>query len=290
MEEENEKFLAILVFNKDYKRLPKLPGVEDDEKELTKSLKKYKKELINNSENVLNSLKDSVEYFNEEKKKFERVHFHFSGHGQDVASVWAEENKDTSDLLVAQGATGECVLGIGHKSTPSSIHDIKVELNKLDAEKITITLDCCRNDGRSGGAVVDLKAKEKITAKHQEKMFIFYGTLETLTAEDNKGRTFSQILSSVCEEYGGAVNILEIEKKVNEKMSEKKMEQKITATRVVGNGNWEDYMWPHQIDKNAEPLADNASKAGTVTHNNYNYGRQGLVMSGGRSDNLTISM
>ena len=72
-------FLAILVFNKDYKRLPKLAGVEDDEKELTKSLKKYKKELINNSENVLNSLKDSVEYFNEEKKKFERVHFHFSG-------------------------------------------------------------------------------------------------------------------------------------------------------------------------------------------------------------------
>ena len=35
-------------------------------------------------------------------------------------------------------------------------------------------------------------------------------------------------------------------------MTEKKMAQKITAIRVVGNGNWEDYMWPHQIDKNAE--------------------------------------
>ena len=43
-------------------------------------------------------------------------------------------------------------------------------------------------------------------------MFILYGTLETLTAEDNKGRTFTQILSSVCKENGGAVNILEIEK------------------------------------------------------------------------------
>ena len=56
------------------------------------------------------------------------------------------------------------------------------------------------------------RAKEKITAEQHEKMFIFYGTLETLTAEDNKGRTFTQILSSVCEENGGAVDILEIEK------------------------------------------------------------------------------
>ena len=79
-----------------------------------------------------------------------------SGHGQDVGRVLAEGNKD--DLLVAQGATGECVLGVGYDSDPSSIHDIKVELNKLDAEKITMTLDCCRNFGRSGeGAVVDLK-------------------------------------------------------------------------------------------------------------------------------------
>ena len=56
------------------------------------------------------------------------------------------------------------------------------------------------------------RAKEKITAEQHEKMFILYGTLETLTAEDNKGRTFTQILSSVCKENGGAVNILEIEK------------------------------------------------------------------------------
>ena len=73
------KFLAILCFNQDYKRLPKLDGVAIDKKELTKILKKYKKESFNNSENVLNSLKDSVQYFNAEKKKFERVHFHFSG-------------------------------------------------------------------------------------------------------------------------------------------------------------------------------------------------------------------
>ena len=43
-------------------------------------------------------------------------------------------------------------------------------------------------------------------------MFIFYGQLETLKAADNKGRSFTQILSSVCDENGGAVDILEIEK------------------------------------------------------------------------------
>ena len=80
-----------------------------------------------------------------------------SGHGQDVGRVWTVENKDDEDLLEAQAATGECVLGVGYSLTASSIHDIKVELNKLDAEKITMTLDCCRNFERGAGAVVDLK-------------------------------------------------------------------------------------------------------------------------------------
>ena len=38
------------------------------------------------------------------------------------------------------------------------------------------------------------------------------------------------------------------------------MAQKIIATRVVGNGNWEDYMWPHQIDKNAEPVDEQKTR------------------------------
>ena len=94
MSEENEKVLnykslisiylllqykAILFFNQKYKSQPTLDGVESDEKELTEVLKKYKKESFNNSENVLNSLKELVEHLDKNKKKFERVHFHFSG-------------------------------------------------------------------------------------------------------------------------------------------------------------------------------------------------------------------
>ena len=48
-------------------------------------------------------------------------------------------------------------------------------------------------------------------AQH-EKMFIFYGTMETQTATDDSGRSFTSILSSVCKENGGAMEILEIAK------------------------------------------------------------------------------
>ena len=76
-----------------------------------------------------------------------------------------EENKNPSgkdDLpLATQESAGECVLGIG--GIPSSIHSIKVELNKMNAEKITMTLDCCRNVSRDAEAfVVYLKYKINI--------------------------------------------------------------------------------------------------------------------------------
>ncbi len=50
-------------------------------------------------------------------------------------------------------------------------------------------------------------------------MFILHGTMETLTAEDDKGRSFTQILSSVCQENGGALDILDIEKFVSTYLS-----------------------------------------------------------------------
>ena len=56
------------------------------------------------------------------------------------------------------------------------------------------------------------RGKEIIKPEHHERMFILHGTMETLTAADDKGGTFTQILSSVCKQNGGAVDILEIEK------------------------------------------------------------------------------
>ena len=63
--------------------------------------------------------------------------------------VLVEDNNDPDgddDALMAQTSAGECVLGIG--DIASSIHSIKVELNKMNAQKITMTLDCCRTVSR----------------------------------------------------------------------------------------------------------------------------------------------
>ena len=50
-----------------------------------------------------------------------------------------------------------------------------------------------------------------ITPEQHNKMFILHGSMETLPAEDNKGSTFTQILSSVCKANGGAVDIVTID-------------------------------------------------------------------------------
>ena len=36
-------------------------------------------------------------------------------------------------------------------------------------------------------------------------------------------------------------------------MTEKDMVQSCKADRVLKNKNWDEYMWPHQIEKTAEP-------------------------------------
>ena len=72
-----------------------------------------------------------------------------SGHGKDNVTVLIEENESPPSPGVAmttQDSAGECVLGIGHIA--SSIHSIKVELNKMNTQKITMTLDCCRTVSR----------------------------------------------------------------------------------------------------------------------------------------------
>ena len=72
----------------------------------------------------------------------------------DPSSTPSEEE----GVLKAQTASGECVLGTGVSSHATSIHDIKLELYKMNAEKITMTLDCCRTVLReSDDFVVDLK-------------------------------------------------------------------------------------------------------------------------------------
>ena len=148
----------------------------DDEKELRKVLNNYQQVVINGSKNVLEDLREIVQ--NCKRNEYERVHFHFSGkytffgnplskikrryiciigHGKDSARVAVEVNKGgEDDALEAQNPAGECVVGTGMTAIASSVHEIKVELSKMNTKKITMTLDCCRTVSR-GLVVVDMK-------------------------------------------------------------------------------------------------------------------------------------
>ena len=79
-----------------------------------------------------------------------------SGHGKDGIRVETEEGENSRGETVelAKEASGECVIGNKLGGRADSIHDLKLELLKLKTDKITMTLDCCRNVTRS---IVDLK-------------------------------------------------------------------------------------------------------------------------------------
>ena len=50
---------------------------------------------------------------------------------------------------------GDCVVGTNYACSLSSVHDITLELLKLDTKQITMTLDCCRKVIR--GPVIKLQ-------------------------------------------------------------------------------------------------------------------------------------
>ena len=51
------------------------------------------------------------------------------------------------------------------------------------------------------------------------------------------------------------------------------MKQRCLAIKEVGNGNWKDYMWPHQLDKATEAAGHKPGMPGSG-HVNINSGKQ----------------
>ena len=53
------------------------------------------------------------------------------------------------------------------------------------------------------------------------------------------------------------------------------MTQRCEEKRVPGTGNWENYMWPHQLDKTAAPPAPPPQSTGqSMTNSNLVSGNQ----------------
>ena len=68
-------------------------------------------------------------------------------------------------------------------------------------------------------------------------------------------------------------------------MSEKKMAQRCKADMVEGPA-WEDYMWPHQIDKgSAPPALAQSGQSGPVNSNNHTEGDTTLKYAVNKSGN-----
>ena len=85
------------------------------------------------------------------EKKIENVSIRcFSGHG--VYNTRVDVDVENKKALQPHG---ECVVGTNCAGSFSSVHDITLELLKLDTEQIMMTLDCCRLVTR--GSVVSLK-------------------------------------------------------------------------------------------------------------------------------------
>ena len=73
----------------------------------------------------------------------------FKGHGTDNGKIEVNNGK-------AETPAGECLVEAGYSNKLLSIHDLKVCLLEFNADRITLTLDCCRNFSR-GNQIVELK-------------------------------------------------------------------------------------------------------------------------------------
>ena len=79
--------------------------------------------------------------------RYPKIQFYSQGHGIDNAKI--DEVKDGK----AQTPTGECLVEYGIKLKLFSIHDLRTLLLRFNADRITLTLDCCRSDFRGNQTV-----------------------------------------------------------------------------------------------------------------------------------------
>ena len=128
-----------------------LPGVKSDMRTMTRMLEKhYDIVTLIDKEDIELCIKRLLDQWKDEY--INRLHFHFSGHGFYNQTVDAERNEfDEVDSSQSITPIGECVVGNNGQKGLCSILQIQHLLSRANAEKITITLDCCRSLDRELG-------------------------------------------------------------------------------------------------------------------------------------------
>ena len=240
--------VAIIITNYDYKSgHPKLPGAENDGDMMSKMLQNYNKQsnktVIMTATNV--NVKRELRKFKKkirgkkgkDRRQIQNLHFHFSGHGE-----FRETDKSAVHAQHLIGSDGVML----------SDFDLKNMLLGWKAEKITITLDCCRGPATPTRSCATQTTLGDISSvANQEKIFVLYATLEMHTSSDENSLT--KELFKVTEEGGKPIPICDLAEEINNSWKARMIEGRMVHPNICKDdmvkvqGNWKDFTWPTEI-------------------------------------------
>merc|ERR1719234_21723 len=260
--------LGLIITNEKYDNedLEDLPNVPEDAKMMTEMLNShnYEIELYSDVEDIGNQLEKFRR--NVTGREIDRLHFHFSGHGVHNARIQLEadelekmKERGQSDTKTTQTPVGECLVGTAEKLY--AVHDLKRKLLECGSNKITITLDCCRDPLRGTKRrrqSVKLKERKRLTIAEQEKIGVISGALDLHRIWDNCSLT--RELNEVTDAGKAPILFTDIAKKVNASWKKKGIEQRSERTLLEDEENWADYMWPTSVRIGKGESANSLSK------------------------------
>jgi len=256
--------VAVIFLNSEYKdpKYKTLVGVKSDGEYMKLMLKNaYRKSLkwieIMSAENT-EDIKDKLEKFQTSSelkgKQIERLHFHFSGHGG--------FDKDSGD---------NCIVGSGKDAKLNEMEmDIKKNLLGWNSKEISLTIDCCRGNGKlvRQGIVNDYDPTHTSDAEEDsqlvagwkdlprgnstetgckvsdlKKIFTLYATPNQHTSSDHDSLTKELFL--VTEKGERLVAITELAGEVNLSWEGRGISDQISKDDYVkGGAQWKKCFWP----------------------------------------------
>ena len=269
--------LALIIVNSKYKSkdLDDLPEVTEDGVMMSEILTSHDYEI---------KLYQDVEDIGEILEKFQRnvagreigrLHFHFAGYGvhntkihlkpDELERMRGGRQSDTKTTKTPD--VGECM--VGTTGELYSVHDLKKKLLDQAPNKITITLDCCRQELRGPDTrlkAVKFRQRHVLEIAEQERIAVISNSWN-LHAIDSNG-SLTRELHEVTDAGKTPILLLEIAKKVNASWKEKGLQQRSKIDLLENGVNWVDYMWPsdktHSESKKLMDLLDSLALDGEI--------------------------
>ena len=179
-------------------------------------------------------------------ENFDRLFFHFSGHGiyNQTISV-RKPNLDAHNTAESDTPIGECLVGNNGNDGLVSILDVQKLLSEFPAQKITMTLDCCRSLDRPKGQILQIKLAPLPEVDHEnwKKLATIYASCLTQPAYDTRFCTeLNQVLKAT---KTGRIRVNQIAMLVNESWDKKGCKGQYCIHSILEVGkNWEEIYFP----------------------------------------------